>query len=91
MQVAKWGVNNDTPISWDASIRSFQRGQLGYIADALEQPLLLPRDMDAYRHFKQPELFLSLKRDLTMVSNLTYLSIKYLAALLFFLPFFFYV
>lgn len=29
--------------------------------------------MDAYRRFKQPDLFLSLKRDLAMVSGLTHL------------------
>lgn len=31
--------------------------------------LLLPRDMDDYKHFKQPDLFLSLKRDLAIVSG----------------------
>ena len=43
--------------------------------------------MDALTHFKQPDLFLSLKKDLTVVSNLTYLWIKYLATLSFFLFF----
>ena len=43
--------------------------------------------MDALRRFKQPDLFLSLKRDLATVSNLTYLWIKYLATLSFFLFF----
>ena len=57
------------PITWDTSIRNYQGGQAGHIAEALEQPLLLPRDMEAYRHFSQQELFLSLKRDLAMVSN----------------------
>ena len=59
-----------TPIPWKASVREFQRGRAGYIAEALEQPLLLPKDMEVYRHFKQNDLFLSLKRDLAMVSNL---------------------
>jgi len=59
-------------IPWNASVRDFQWGYAGYIAEALEQPLLLPRDMEAYRHFKQNDLFLSLKRDLAMVSNLSY-------------------
>ena len=45
------------------------RGQAGHVAEALEQPILLPRDMEIYRHFNQQELFLSLKRDLAMVSN----------------------
>ena len=59
------------PITWDTSIRNYQGGQAGHIAEALEQPLLPPKDMEAYRRFSQPELFLSLKRDLAMVSSLT--------------------
>ena len=50
------------------------RGQAGHIAEVLEKPLLLPRDMEAYRRFNQQELFLSLKRDLAMVSNLIHFS-----------------
>ena len=60
-----------SPIPWDASVQNFQGGHSGYIAKALEQPLLFPRDMDAYKHFKQPDLFLSLKKDVSMVSDLT--------------------
>ena len=56
------------PIPWDASVRVFQKGRAGYIAEALEQPLLLPKDMDAYKRFIQNDLFLSLKRDLAMVN-----------------------
>ena len=56
-------------IPYNSSIREYNRGRAGYVAEALEQPLLLPRDMEAYRRFSQPELFLSLKRDLAMVSN----------------------
>ena len=59
------------PIPWIASVREFQRVRVGYIAEALEQPLLLPKDMDAYKHFTQNDLFLSLKRDLAMVNNLS--------------------
>ena len=58
------------PIPWNALVREFQKGRAGYIAKALEQPLLLPKDMEAYKRFKQNELFLFLKRDLAMVSNL---------------------
>ena len=47
-------------IPYTASVRE-------YITEALEQPVLLPQDMEAYRRFSQPELFLSLKRDLAMV------------------------
>ena len=58
-------------IPWDASVRNFQLGHSTYVVEALKQPFLLPRDMDAYKRFKQPDLFLSLKRDLAMVSDLT--------------------
>ena len=55
-------------IPWGASVWEFQKRRVGYIAEALEQPLLLPKDMDVYRCFTQNDLFLSLKRDLAMVS-----------------------
>ena len=67
---------DDAPISWDTSVRSFQGRHSGYVAETLEQPLLLPRDMDAIRHLKQPDLFRFLKRDLAMVSDLISLRIK---------------
>ena len=60
------------PIPWDAIIWESQRGHATHLAETLKQPLLLPRDMNVLRRFKQPNLFLSLKRDLAMVSNLTY-------------------
>ena len=63
-------------IPYTASVRDYNRGRAGYVAEALEQPLLLPRDMEAYRRCTQSELFLSLKRDLALVSNpFTVLSI----------------
>ena len=46
----------------------FQKGHSTYIFEALEQPLLLPKDMEALRRMRQPNLFLSLKRDLAMIS-----------------------
>ena len=61
---------DSVPIAWDSSIRHYREGHTGHIAEALEQPLLLPKDMEAYKNFSQPELFLSLKRDLAMVSDL---------------------
>ena len=64
------------PIPETASVREFQRGRAGYIAEALEQPLLLPKDMDAYIRFTQNDLFLSLKRDLAMVNNLSIYELK---------------
>ena len=57
------------PITMDASLRHFRGGHAGRMADALLQPLLLPTDLAAYRSFDHPDLFLSLKRDLAMVSN----------------------
>ena len=57
------------PIAIDATLRHFRGGHAGLLAEALEQPLLLPQDMAAYRSFNHPDLFLSLKRDLAMVSN----------------------
>ena len=66
------------PIAWDSSIRHYRRGHAGYVVKALEQPLLFPKDMEAYRNFSQPELFLSLKRDLAMVSDLIYRPIQIL-------------
>ena len=56
-------------IPYTASVREYNKGRAGYIAEAMEQPVLLPWDMEAYRRFSQPELFLSLKRDLAMVKR----------------------
>ena len=47
-------------------------GHASHVVEALEQPLLLPKYMEAYRSFTHPELFLSLKRDLAMVSDSIY-------------------
>ena len=63
------------PIAWDASLRHYRGGHAGYVAEALEQPLLLPKDMEAYGNFNHPELFLSFKMDLAMVSYLIHCSI----------------
>ena len=62
------------PIAYDASLRHYNGGHAGHVAEALEHPLLLPKDMKAYRNFNHLELFLSLKRDLAMVSYLTHCS-----------------
>ena len=55
-------------ILYDASIWDALRCHANYLAQALQQPLLLPRDMDSIKRTKQPDLFVSLKRDLAMVS-----------------------
>ena len=62
------------PIAYDATLRHYRGGHAGLVAEALEQPLLLPQDMEAYRSFNHPKLFLSLKRDLAMVSDSVYFS-----------------
>ena len=55
-------------IPYDASLWDTPRGHANYLVQALQQPFLLPRDMDSIRCIKQLDLFLSLKRDLAMVS-----------------------
>ena len=61
-------------IAYDATLRHYRDGHAGMVAEALEQPLLLPQDMEDYRTFNHLELFLSLKRDLAMVSDSVHFS-----------------
>ena len=61
------------PILWDATLWESQREQASFMAEALQQPLLLPRDMEGLRKIRQPELFMSLKRDMAVVSGIFYL------------------
>ena len=56
-----WG-----PLPTDSSIREFDNGKAGYVANSVEQALL-PRDMVKLRNLKKHEMFLSLKRDLALV------------------------
>ena len=60
---------NAATILWNASVREFQRGHSTYIAEALEQPFLFPKDIDAMRKLKQQDLLMPLKMDLAMVSS----------------------
>ena len=60
------------PIAWDAFLRHYHGGHAGHIADTLEQPLLLPKDMEAYRNFNHLKVFLSLKRELDIVCCLNH-------------------
>ena len=62
------------PITYDATLRHYRGGHAGLVAEALEQPLLLPQDMETYKSFNHPELFLSLKRDLAMISDFVHFS-----------------
>ena len=65
------------PIAFDATLRHYRGGHAGLVAEALQQPFLLPQDMVAYRSFNYPELFLSLKRYLAMVNNSAHFSFMY--------------
>ena len=59
-----------TTIPWNTSIRDFQRGHATHVAKILEQTLILPKDMDALRKMRQQDLFMSLKRDIALISIL---------------------
>ena len=77
-------------VHWNSSIREFHRGHSYHVAEALKRQLLLSKDMDALKHMRQPELFLSLKRDLALVSSLAYFTKSgFLSS--FFLFFFFFL
>ena len=41
------------PIPYESMIRESSRGHSMYLAQALEPPLLLPKDMDAFRWMRQ--------------------------------------
>ena len=78
-QTAALGFQFGTPQSswtephshWTPPLVTFQKGKADYIANALEQPLLLPQDMANLRTLKKHEVFLTLKRDLAIVCALT--------------------
>ena len=55
------------PLMDDASIRDFNGGIGCHVASALEQTLLLPKDMVELRGFRRSEVFLHTKRFLGMV------------------------
>ena len=56
------------PLPADASVKNFQQGKAGYVADTMEQVLLLPKDMADLKSIGKHEVFLSLKRDFALVS-----------------------
>ena len=86
---------DDMPIVYDATLRHYRGGHAGLVVEALEQSLLLPQDMEAYRTFNHPELFLSLKRDLAMVSDSVHfssfilISLHFIAKVIFYHYYFF--
>ena len=64
-------VLDRAPLLANASIKNFQQGKDGYMVDTVEQALLLPKDMVDLRSIRKHEMFLSLKRNLALVSPLT--------------------
>jgi len=80
-------------ILWNSSIREFQRRHSSYVAETLKQSLLLPKDMEALRRIRQPNLFMSLKRDLVMVNLPSYFLAKFQGSfsIILFLFLFFYM
>ena len=55
------------PLTDDASIRDYNGGVGCQVASALEETLLLPRDMIELRGLRRNEVFLQAKRSLGMV------------------------
>jgi len=61
-------VLDRSPLPANSSIRDFQHRKAKYVADAVEQALILPGDIVDLRTMKRHEVFLGLKRDLAIVS-----------------------
>ena len=77
------------PLTDDASIRDYNGGIGCQVASALEETLLLPKDMVELRGLKRNEVFLQAKRCLGMVCIATLLLlILFLLLYFFFLIFF---
>ena len=73
------------PLTDDASIRDYNGGIGCQVASALEETLLLPKDMVELRGLRRNEVFLQAKRCLGMVCIATLLLL-----ILFLLLYFFY-
>ena len=59
------------PLTDDASIRDYNGGVGCHVASALEETLLLPKDMVELRGLRRSEVFLQAKRCLGMVCTFT--------------------
>ncbi|XP_075643050.1 uncharacterized protein LOC142614415 [Castanea sativa] len=66
------------PISCQSSIRAVQQGHAHHLAEVLERPLLLPKDMETLEKMGQPQLFLSLKRDLALAIQEVFVAEKFI-------------
>ena len=58
------------PLTDNAFLRDFNKGEGTYVADAVERSLLLPIDMKDLKNLRSKELFLSMKRYLGMVRSI---------------------
>ncbi|XP_075656328.1 uncharacterized protein LOC142626388 [Castanea sativa] len=58
---------DEAPLPTSTSIRDFQHRKAEYVANAVEQALLLLGDMADLKSMKKQEVFLTLKRDLALV------------------------
>ena len=47
---------DSVPIAYDASLRHYCGEHASHVAEALKQPLLLPKDMEAYRNRSEERL-----------------------------------
>ena len=61
-------VLDESPLLTNASIKDFQHVKIGYMANVMEQALLLLGDMADLRSMKKHEVFLSFKRNLALIS-----------------------
>ena len=55
------------PLRDDASLKDFNGGIGCHVASAVEEALLLPKDMSELRNIRKNEVFLNCKRYLAMV------------------------
>ena len=62
-------MHSGEPLRDDASIRDFNDGIGCHIASAIEEALLLPKDMVEIKNMRKNELILDNKRYLGMVRN----------------------
>ena len=62
-------MHGGEPLQEDASIRNFNGGIGCHIASAIEEALLLPKDMVKIKDMRKNELILDNKRYLGMVRN----------------------
>ena len=60
-------IHDGEPLRDDASLRDFNGGIGCHVASAVEEALLLPRDMAELKNARKNELFLNNKRYLGMV------------------------